>query len=211
MTKEGFFAIAIVTATAFGGAALADPGHGRGEGFGAGPGTMMGQFAPGFAGDPDEYMHLMMRRMHGPMMGHGMGVPGPMGFIGGAWGPGGAMGPMGGGMMWMLDTDGDGIATPQEIREAFQAKLKEYDANGDGTLSIGEFETLHSAMIRETMVDRFQYLDADGDGAVTEQEMSAPADRMEHMQDLRERMWEGWPQGQGGRRPMWNRRMMDDD
>lgn len=191
MTKKGFFAITLVVATALAGPALAGPGHEDGGRFGAGPGTMMGRAGPGFAGDMDGAMHMMMMRMHSPMMGGGRAMPGPMGAMGGAWG----MGPMGGGMMGMLDTDGDGIATPQEVREGLQAKLKEHDADGDGTLSIGEFEALHSAMVRETMVDRFQYLDADGDGAVTEQEMSAPANRMEHMQDLHERMWEGWPQG----------------
>lgn len=211
MTKEGFFAIALVAATALGGPALADPGHWGGERFGTGPGTMMGPAGPGFMGDTDDAMHMMMMRMHGPMTGGGMGMPGPMGFMGGAWGPGRAMGPMGGSMMWMLDTDGDGMATPQEIREGLQAKLQEYDADGDGTLSIGEFEALHSAMIRETMVDRFQYLDADGDGAVTAEEMSAPANRMEHMQALRERMWADRPQGQGVQRPMGNGPMMDND
>jgi len=211
MTKEGFFAITLAAATALGGPALADPGHWGGDGFGAGSRPMMGPAGPGFTGDMDDAMHMMMMRMHGPMMGGGMGMPGQMGFAGGAWGMGGAMGPMGGGMMWMLDTDGYGIATPQDIREGLQAKLKEYDADGDGALSIGEFETLHSAMIRETMVDRFQYLDADGDGAVTEQEMSTPANRMEHMQDLREQMWPDGPLGQGSRRQMGNGPMMDDD
>jgi Ca2+-binding EF-hand superfamily protein len=36
-------------------------------------------------------------------------------------------------------------------------------------------------MLRETMVDRFQHLDADGDGAITSDEMSAIANRMKRM------------------------------
>jgi hypothetical protein len=83
------------------------------------------------------------------------------------------------------DTDGDGIVSPEELRTGLQAKLGEFDADGDGSLSISEFETLHSAMIRETMVDRFQYLDADGDGIVTAGEMTAPADVMTRMQSMR--------------------------
>jgi Ca2+-binding EF-hand superfamily protein len=120
-------------------------------------------------------------RMHGEMTG-GMG-------------PIGGMGPMGGSMMQMLDAGDDGSLTPEEAREQLQAKLVEYDADGNGTLSIAEFETLHSAMIRETMVDRFQSLDADGDGAVTKDEMSAPAEFMERMQQIRSQMNAG-PQGQ---------------
>jgi len=103
-----------------------------------------------------------MQRMHGNMMG-GMG-------------PTGGMGPMGGDMMHMFDANGDGTVTPDEIRTQLQAKLGEFDSDGDGTLWIAEFETLYSAMIRQMMVDRFQHLDADGDGAVTAEEMVAPAE-----------------------------------
>ena len=38
------------------------------------------------------------------------------------------------------------------------------------------------------MVDRFQYLDNDGDGEVTSEEITAPADQMERMQQVRQRM-----------------------
>jgi Ca2+-binding EF-hand superfamily protein len=106
----------------------------------------------------------MMKRMHGNMMSGGM---------------------MGGGMMKMFDIDGDGITTPEEMRMQLQGKLSEFDGDGDGSLSITEFEALHSAMIRELMVDRFQHLDADGDGAVTPEEMAALADGMERMQMMR--------------------------
>ncbi|MCE8000660.1 MAG: hypothetical protein HEP70_17540 [Rhodobiaceae bacterium] len=59
-----------------------------------------------------------------------------------------------------------------------RAKLNEFDVNKDGVLSLVEFEALHAAMIRETTVDRFQHLDADGDGAITETEITAPIERM---------------------------------
>ena len=102
--------------------------------------------------------------------------------------------------MQKFDTDGDGKVTPEEMRTQLQAKLTEYDSDGDGTLSIAEFEALHSAMIREKMVDRFQDLDADGDGAVTAEEMVAPAKKLERMQMMRSNMPQqpGQPaQGQG--------------
>ncbi len=97
-----------------------------------------------------------------------------------------------------LDADGDGTVTPEEMRSQLQAKLAEYDSDGDGTLSIAEFETLHSAMIREMMVDRFQHLDADGDGAVTAEEMAAPADMMERMQKMHSNMSQMQPEAEKG-------------
>jgi len=87
-------------------------------------------------------------------------------------------------MTQMMDADGDGTVTPEEMRGMMQAKLTENDADGNGSLSIKEFETLHSAMMRNMMVDRFQHLDADGDGAVTPEEMMAPAAMMERMQKM---------------------------
>lgn len=91
-------------------------------------------------------------------------------------------------MTQMMDADGDGEVTPEEMRGMMQAKLTEHDTDGDGSLSIDEFEALHSAMMREMMVDRFQHLDADGDGAVTSEEMMAPAAKMERMHKMREGM-----------------------
>ncbi|SFF13398.1 EF hand [Sulfitobacter brevis] len=117
---------------------------------------------------------------------------------------------MGGGMMQMFDADGDGTVTPEELRTQLQAKLAEYDGNGDGSLSITEFEILHSAMIREAMVDRFQYLDANGDGAITAEEMTAPATKMERMNMMR--AGQGQMQGQpGSGQVMGNGTMMNDN
>jgi len=117
---------------------------------------------------------------------------------------------MGDGMMQMFDADGDGTVTPEELRTQLQASLTEYDGNGDGSLSIAEFEILHSAMIREAMVDRFQYLDADGDGAVTAEEMTAPATKMERMNMMR--AGQGQMQGQpGSGQVMGNGTMMNDN
>jgi Ca2+-binding EF-hand superfamily protein len=117
---------------------------------------------------------------------------------------------MGGGMMQMFDADGDGTVTPEELRTQLQASLTEYDGNGDGSLSIAEFEILHSAMIREAMVDRFQYLDANGDGAITAEEMTAPATKMERMNMMR--AGQGQMQGQpGSGQVMGNGTMMNDN
>ncbi len=127
----------------------------------------------------------------GPGTAAGMAAKGGVGMMGG--GMMGGMGPMHGAVMQMFDADGDGTVTAEELRAGLQAKLTEYDSDGDGTLSISEFETLHSVMIRETMVDRFQHLDADGDGSVTADEISAVADTMERMKNMRARMMQTQP------------------
>ncbi|MBA5775517.1 hypothetical protein H2509_00080 [Stappia sp. F7233] len=76
------------------------------------------------------------------------------------------------------------------------ARLAEFDADKDGSLSLSEFEVLHAAVTRETTVDRFQHLDADGDGRITEVEMAALAKRVEmrgKMKDLSEKEDSGEP------------------
>lgn len=168
MKRNTLLAAMTLTATVLGGAAFADTDYRHGNKSGAKSATGFMQDG-GHGMDGMDGMMGMMQRMHGGMMG---------GMIGG-------MGPMGGDMMQMFDANGDGTVSPDEMRMQLQTKLSEYDSNGDGTLSIAEFEALHSATIREKMVDRFQYLDADGDGVVTAEEMAAPAELMERMQMMR--------------------------
>lgn len=116
------------------------------------PGGMMGDHAG---------MMQMMMKMHGQMMGgmHGKGM-------------------MGGNWLAVLDMDEDGRPSESEIAEGLKARMQAHDVNGDGNLSIDEFEALHSGMIRETMVDRFQHLDANGDGTVTTGEIEKGAKTM---------------------------------
>jgi hypothetical protein len=183
MNRKTILAATVLAATAIGSVAFADSNHGhQGQpGSNGREGMMMQDGGPGMMG--------MMQRMHGSVMGGGI---------------------MDGGMMQMFDADGDGTVTPEELRTQLQAKLTEYDGNGDGSLSIAEFETLHSAMIREAMVDRFQYLDTDGDGAVTAEEMTAPAIKMERMNMMR--AGQGQMQGQpGSGQGMGNGTMMNDN
>lgn len=172
MNHKTLLAATALAATVIGGAAFAESHHGhRGNAGSNYPAGMMHNGGPEMMG--------MMKRMHGEMMGGGMM---------------GGMGPMGGDTMQKFDTDGDGTMTPNEMRTQLQAKLTEFDSDSDSALSIAEFETLHSAMIREMMVDKFQHLDADGDGAVTAEEMTAPAEMMDRMEKMRAKM--GMMQGQ---------------
>ncbi|MDU8914066.1 calcium-binding protein [Aestuariicoccus sp. MJ-SS9] len=177
MKMQARMALSAIVITVSAGAAVA---HGDEE----------GHRHHGWHGGQD--MMPMMMPGHG-MMGAFGGLPGT-GMMGGM--P--TMGDMYGGLGKMLDEDGDGMVTPQEIRLGLNGLRAEYDADGDGTLSIDEFETLHSALIREAMVDRFQYLDADGDGRITEDEMQAPAILMDRMQARREWMMDrdGFAPGQ---------------
>ncbi len=158
MTRKTIITAAVLAATTIGGAAYAHSDHGQG----GKPGQRAAQ-------------GMMMQGGGTDMMG---GMSGMMGM----------MQRMHEKMTQMVDENGDGNVTPEEMRTRMQAMMSENDSNGDGSLSIDEFETLHSSMMREIMVDRFQDLDADGDGAVTSEEMMAPAARMERMNKMREGM-----------------------
>lgn len=141
---------------------------------------MMGQMQPGamMRGGMGQMMGMMdkMQGRQPGMMGAGMmGAGGPM------------MGPRDH-LQAIFDADEDGMVTPDELRTGLLDGLNAYDADGNGTLSLNEFETMHMAHIREMTVDRFQAFDADGDGQVTSEEISRPADRMQRMMDRRASM-----------------------
>lgn len=201
MKRKSLLAIGLIASTVAAGFAYA---HGAGDdsrGFIPGQGMMMqpggygmmgGKGPAGGMGQMGDMMQMM--RMHGPMMDGGM--------MGGMGMPGDMMGPMGFGMIGGqfaegFDADGNGIVSSEELRGGLEGRLSQYDADGDGALSLAEFETLHAAMIRNLMVDHFQALDGDGDGAITKTEMTAPADRMQRMEMLRSQV----QSGSGGQTP----------
>lgn len=110
---------------------------------------------------------------HGGMMGDHDGMMG------------GGMGMMGGGQSYAMatfDTDKDGTLSPEEISAGIKAETKTYDTDANGTLSLDEFAVMHAAHTRPMTVRAFQMHDTDGDGQVTEAEMSAMAAMMQdHM------------------------------
>ncbi len=77
-------------------------------------------------------------------------------------------------MLGKFDGNGDGDVTQAEIDEARATRLARFDTDGDGNVSLKEYESLWLAAMRERMVDRFQYLDADGDGMVNKAEFVEP-------------------------------------
>ncbi len=87
---------------------------------------------------------------------------------------GGSMNPI------ATDDDGDGRVPFTEMGDRVQSLYTMADTDENGMISLDEFEMLHGMLMKEQMVDRFQHLDADGNGNVTQRELKAPAVRMKN-------------------------------
>src|SRR5947209_11664069 len=107
-------------------------------------------------------------RGHGPWGGH---PPGPPVF-----------GMLLDNLFEQADADHDGKLTKAEL-DAFAADaLKRFDKDGDGRLSLDEFQGLWLELTCPLDVRAFQFLDKDGAGKVTAQELQRPLDRLfEHL------------------------------
>lgn len=81
-------------------------------------------------------------------------------------------------MMDRMDTDRDGSVSRAELDAMRKSEVGKHDANGDGKLTLGEFEGLWLSFVRDRMVDGFQKLDRDGDAVLTEDEIARPLNRM---------------------------------
>lgn len=141
--------------------------------------------------------------------GHHMGGPGGFGghHMGGpGFGRGGGMY----GMMLTYDANNDGKLSQEEIDQGRASQLKKFDKDGDGALTLDEYQALWLDAMRERMVDRFQNHDDNGDGKVTVEEfserfanmvkfMDTNDDGVLDQQDMRNRRGDG------------NRRWMHDD
>jgi Ca2+-binding EF-hand superfamily protein len=113
---------------------------------------------------------MSMSRERGPRAGYGM-----RGHSG--------MHMMGRGMMVdqffeIADLDGDGTITREELGQAIAARVAEYDADGDGTLGLDEFEGLFLEVVRPMMVRSFQFIDRDGTGSISAGDIERPLGRM---------------------------------
>jgi Ca2+-binding EF-hand superfamily protein len=84
-------------------------------------------------------------------------------------------------MMGMMT---QGVTSDEPMDMMMRSQMGEFDENDDGALSLGEFESLHSAMLRDLMVDRFQHLDADGDGMISEAELEGAGSRMDALRGM---------------------------
>ena len=101
----------------------------------------------------------------------GAGAAVARGWHGGGPGFGGMGGPM---MLFdQFDSNKDGKITQDEIDAVRDAQLKKYDRDGDGTLSLEEYQALWLDAMRPRMVRQFQANDADGNGRITTEEFRA--------------------------------------
>lgn len=89
---------------------------------------------------------------------------------------GGRMGMNGGHhMMQRYDVNKDGQITQEEIDQVQADRFTSGDQDGNGIVTLVEFETLWLQDHRSRMVDRFQALDEDGNGQVTLDEFNERA------------------------------------
>ena len=70
-----------------------------------------------------------------------------------------------------FDADKDGTVTAAEINAETERRISGNDANGDGALSLEEFQGVWMEMMRSRMVDAFQRFDDDGNGVITKAEV----------------------------------------
>ena len=77
-----------------------------------------------------------------------------------------------------FDTNNDGAVDLSEAVAARADRLAEFDADGNGTLSLDEYKSLWVDAYFERMVDNFQRHDDNGDGEVTVDEFTQEQTRM---------------------------------
>jgi Ca2+-binding EF-hand superfamily protein len=77
-----------------------------------------------------------------------------------------------------FDTDKDGVITQTEIEEIRAQDFATADADGNGEISLEEFKAAFMDRSNDRMVRAFQFLDADGDGTVTQEEVDVVANRL---------------------------------
>ena len=87
-----------------------------------------------------------------------------------------------------FDLDKDGSITQAEVDQFRTDRLNAFDKDGDGTLSLDEYEALWLDAMKKRMVRTFQRHDTDGDGKVTAEEF---AERTRHMVLRRDRNDDG--------------------
>lgn len=128
---------------------------------------------------PQSMMGAQGRHDMGGSGHHGMGGSGHYGMGGHGFG-GGSMARQ---VFELFDTNKDGALTQAEIDAERAATVKRFDKNGDGTLSLDEYQVFWMERMRERMVDRFQAHDDDGDGQITAKEMLGQFETMVERHD----------------------------
>lgn len=73
-----------------------------------------------------------------------------------------------------FDGNADGSLQQAEVDQFRTDRLAKFDSDGDGKLTLEEYQALWLDAMRERMVDAFQRLDDDGDAVVTREEFVEP-------------------------------------
>jgi Ca2+-binding EF-hand superfamily protein len=73
----------------------------------------------------------------------------------------------------LLDTDGDGIVTREEMEAARLAEFETGDSDGNGYLSAEELEAMKAARHAERLTTLFDLIDADDDLVISLEEMTS--------------------------------------
>ena len=90
--------------------------------------------------------------------------------IAGGWGR--IVGRWASSLLESFDTNDDGKLTQAEIDGTRKANLTKFDTDGNGELSLVEYQALWADAMRRAMVRQFQANDADGNGSVTVEEFT---------------------------------------
>jgi len=80
-------------------------------------------------------------------------------------------------LMRLLDTDGDGRISIEEIIAEQERLLRAADVDGDGVLSVEEFRRRGRWFQQLSTTTLFDLMDADGDQMLTQEEIAAPSRR----------------------------------
>ncbi|MEM7403673.1 MAG: hypothetical protein AAF458_00210 [Pseudomonadota bacterium] len=76
------------------------------------------------------------------------------------------------------DTNQDQVVTASEVNAERSKTLATHDANGDGALTMAEFEQVWLERMRPRLERAFQRLDTDGDARVSSGEYQQTTDRL---------------------------------
>lgn len=139
--------------------------------------AIAGGWGPGGNCGPQQMMQMMHGAQGGPaMMQRGaFGGHGPMGSN-----------PMTDSALYKsFDTDANGTVSAEEAKAGITALQAKYDANTDGTLSKDEFGALFAEATRGFADRPFAMLDADGNGQISTDELTFPAQMMARMSAMR--------------------------